>query len=156
VAAASSSTGLGVRVPTILVSPWIPQGTVSDTVYDHTSIIRTAINCFGLKDASGNPAHLQARDAIASDVSSVLTLSEPRTDTPHITPRPTVAFDPTIDRPLSGFQANLVGAAATFLQNQGRSLPYWRQIDTTQEATTRFKRYEDNARRKNSKAKPRR
>jgi hypothetical protein len=48
----------------------------------------------------------------------------------------------------------LVGAAATFLQNQNRSLPYWQQIETTQEATTRFKRYEDNVRRKNAKAKP--
>ena len=145
---------LGVRVPTILVSPWIPGETISNTVYDHTSIIRTAINCFGLKDSSGNPAHLQARDAVASDVSSVLTLSQPRTDTPNITPRPTLAFDPSIDRPLSGFQTNLVGAAAAFLQNQGRSLPYVRQIETTQEATTRFKRYEDNVRRKNTKAKP--
>ena len=145
---------LGVRVPTILVSPWIPQGTVSNTVYDHTSIIRTAINCFGLTDPSGNPAHLQARDAIASDVASVLTLSAPRTDTPHITPRPTDAFDATIDRPLSGFQANLVGAAAAVLQNQGRSLPFSLQIETTQEATTTFKRYEDNIRRKNSKATP--
>jgi len=144
---------LGVRVPTILVSPWIAQGTVSNTIYDHTSIIRTAINCFGLKDSSGNPAHLQARDQVASDVGEALTLSQPRTDTPRITPRPTLAFDPTIDQPLSGFQANLVGAAAALLQNQGRSLPYWQQIDTTQEATTRFKRYEDNIRKKNSKKK---
>jgi hypothetical protein len=66
---------------------------------------------------------------------------------------PTLAFDPTIDRPLSGFQANLVCAAATFLQNQGRSLAYWQQIETTQEATTEFKRYEDNVRRKNPEAK---
>jgi hypothetical protein len=85
-------------------------------------------------------------------VGEVLSLSQPRTDTPCITPRPTLAFDPTIDQPLSGLQANLVGAAA-LLQNQGRSLPYWQQIDTTQEATTRFKRYEENIRKKNSKKK---
>jgi hypothetical protein len=69
----------------------------------------------------------------------------------HATATP--AFDPTIDRPLSGFQANLVCAAATFLQNQGRSLAYWQQIETTQEATTGFKRYEDNVRRKIPEAK---
>src|SRR5215813_5167823 len=120
----------------------------------HTRTHARSFNCFGLKDGSGNPARLQARDAVATDVGSVLSLSQPRTDRPNITPRTTLAFDGTIDRPLSRFQANLVGAAATFLQNQGRSLPYWQQIETTQEATTRFNRYEDNVRRKNSRAKP--
>jgi hypothetical protein len=45
-----------------------------------------------------------------------------------------------IDQPLSDFQANLVGAAAALFQNQGRSLPYWQRIDTTQEATTTSRR----------------
>jgi len=31
----------GVRVPTLLISPWIEQGTVCNTVFDHTSVIRT-------------------------------------------------------------------------------------------------------------------
>ncbi len=138
----------------VVIPPTSPGG--SGFLFNRLGVrvpIRTAINCFGLKDSSGNPAHLQARDQVASDVGEALTLSQPRTDTPRITPRPTLAFDPTIDQPLSGFQANLVGAAAALLQNQGRSLPYWQQIDTTQEATTRFKRYEDNIRKKNSKKK---
>ena len=69
----------GVRVPTVLVSPLIPAGTVcrspSATSFDHTSILATLQKRFGL-------APLTARDAAASDVGSALTLSAPRTDDP--------------------------------------------------------------------------
>jgi phospholipase C len=37
---------LGVRVPTILVSPWIPKGTVVDRVFDHASIPATVTKFF--------------------------------------------------------------------------------------------------------------
>jgi len=37
---------LGVRVPTILISPWIPQGTVVDRVFDHASIPATVTKFF--------------------------------------------------------------------------------------------------------------
>ena len=37
---------LGVRVPAILVSPWIPQGTVVDRVFDHASIPATVTKFF--------------------------------------------------------------------------------------------------------------
>src|SRR5207249_1706358 len=40
---------LGVRVPAVLVSPLIKAGTISNTIYDHTSVIKTVINTFGLK-----------------------------------------------------------------------------------------------------------
>jgi phospholipase C len=33
----------GLRVPAIIVSPWVPQGTCSHTVYDHTSILRSIL-----------------------------------------------------------------------------------------------------------------
>ena len=33
---------LGVRVPTLIISPWIAKHTVDETVYDHTSLIQTA------------------------------------------------------------------------------------------------------------------
>lgn len=68
---------LGVRVPTILISPLIAEGTVArpeKSVYEHTSIIKTVQECFGL---TGN---LTNRDKYAVDVSGVLTLKEPRTD----------------------------------------------------------------------------
>jgi phospholipase C len=37
---------LGVRVPTILVSPWIPSGTVDNRVFDHASIPATVTKFF--------------------------------------------------------------------------------------------------------------
>lgn len=51
---------LGVRVPALLVSPWVGEGRVDHTVYDHTSIAAT------LKKLLGLPAFLTARDAAAN------------------------------------------------------------------------------------------
>jgi phospholipase C len=51
---------LGVRVPAILVSPWVAEGRVDHTVYDHTSIPATIKKMFGL------PRFLTVRDAAAN------------------------------------------------------------------------------------------
>lgn len=73
-------TRFGPRVPTVLISPLIQAGTVfrvsdGSTPLDHTSILKTVENRWGLQA-------LTARDAAASDISNVLTLSTPRTDDP--------------------------------------------------------------------------
>src|SRR6202050_1962418 len=73
-------TRFGPRVPTVLVSPLIAAGTVfrvaaGTTPFDHTSILKTIETRWNL------PA-LTARDAAASDVGDVLTLTQPRTDDP--------------------------------------------------------------------------
>jgi phospholipase C len=73
-------TRFGVRVPTVLVSPWIPAGTVyrvppGSTPLDHTSILATVERRFGLDP-------LTARDAAAPDVGDALVESNPRTDDP--------------------------------------------------------------------------
>src|SRR5262249_42533801 len=39
---------LGVRVPAVVVSPWIAQGTVDHTTYDHSSVPATIESLFGL------------------------------------------------------------------------------------------------------------
>ncbi|HEY2624004.1 MAG TPA: alkaline phosphatase family protein [Dyella sp.] len=70
----------GPRVPTVLVSPWIPMGTVfraadGSTPFDHTSIPKTVERRWGLPS-------LTARDAAAPDVGSVLSLTQARTDDP--------------------------------------------------------------------------
>ena len=44
----------GVRVPALIVSPWIEPGSVSTTVFDHTSIIKTILLRFA-PDALGQP-----------------------------------------------------------------------------------------------------
>ena len=73
-------TRFGVRVPAVLVSPLIPAGTIyrvpaGATPIDHTSVLKTIELRWGL------PA-LTARDAAASDLGGVLTLTTPRTDDP--------------------------------------------------------------------------
>ncbi|ULU27762.1 alkaline phosphatase family protein [Dyella terrae] len=70
----------GPRVPTLLISPLIPAGTVfrvpsGSMALDHTSILSTVEARWGV------PA-LTARDAAAPDVGNVLTLATPRTDDP--------------------------------------------------------------------------
>lgn len=74
----------GVRVPTVVVSPLIAEGTIGRpagfTPFDHTSIIKTVQNCFGLK------GHLTERDKAAPDLSCLLTLDKPRTDAPEVCP----------------------------------------------------------------------
>jgi phospholipase C len=70
----------GVRVPTVLVSPWIEAGSVfrvppGSTPLDHTSILKT------IERRCGLPA-LTARDAAAPDIGAALSLSAPRTDDP--------------------------------------------------------------------------
>jgi phospholipase C len=73
-------TRFGPRVPTVLVSPLIPAGTVlrvpaASTPFDHTSILATVEHRFSI-DA------LTKRDAAAPDVGGALTLTAPRTDDP--------------------------------------------------------------------------
>ncbi|HEV2347521.1 MAG TPA: alkaline phosphatase family protein [Actinocrinis sp.] len=71
-------TRFGPRVPTVLVSPLIPAGTVfrvpaGATPLDHTSILKTI-------EARWNLAALTARDAAAEHVGAALTLTAARTD----------------------------------------------------------------------------
>jgi len=52
---------LGVRVPTILVSPWIPANTVDNRVFDHASIPATITKFFlGDYSADRSPREMNA------------------------------------------------------------------------------------------------
>jgi phospholipase C len=111
-------TRFGVRVPAVLVSPLIPQGTILHTPndgppFDHTSIIATLRSRFGI-------GALGKRDAAAPDVGSVLTLTTPRTDDPLAAVDPPTAADPVLEAgspavgaaPSSFLIAKAVAAAA--------------------------------------------
>ncbi|HEX9164395.1 MAG TPA: alkaline phosphatase family protein [Gemmatimonadales bacterium] len=95
----------GVRVPTIMVSPYIAPGTVvrapGAVPFDHTSIIATLSRRFGL-------APLTDRDRAAPDLGGVHTLgtAEARKETPPVTARPYVPLsaEEAHDSILSGFQ----------------------------------------------------
>ena len=84
----------GVRVPALVVSPWIAPGSVSHTVFDHTSIIKTILLRFcgeaDLEDRGshlprilawldrGHPHYMGKRTAEANDLGGLLTEAAPR------------------------------------------------------------------------------
>lgn len=56
----------GVRVPAIVVSPWVEQGKVDHTLYDHSSVLATLERLFALQP-------LTDRDRHANDLLSLIT-----------------------------------------------------------------------------------
>jgi phospholipase C len=69
---------LGLRVPTLIASPWVARGSVVRERYQHTSILATVKEIFNL------PHFLTRRDASARPFTSLFTaLQSPRTDTPQ-------------------------------------------------------------------------
>lgn len=66
-------TQLGLRVPAVVVSPYIKKGTVSHTQFEHSSVPATIERAFGL-------APMTERDKHANDVIGLLTLDNPRKD----------------------------------------------------------------------------
>jgi hypothetical protein len=72
---------LGVRVPSVVVSPLIPDNLVDHTIYDHSSLLATVEKLF-------NFSPLTDRDAQANTFSHLLSLNTPRTDTPATLPEP--------------------------------------------------------------------
>lgn len=119
-------TRLGLRVPAVLVSPYLERGKVDSTIYDHTSVLASAKELFDLSD------FLTRRDAAANTVGHLVTDSK-RTGTPMTLPRaqadvplpvaPTTSLM-TADQmaatlpmasgaPLSEFQESLIGLTKT-------------------------------------------
>jgi len=84
---------LGVRIPTLLISPWIPKGLVvsappneqkpaNNSEYSLTSIIATTRKLLNMQSPP-----LTKRDAWSATFEQVLSLTEPRTDCPlHLPP----------------------------------------------------------------------
>ena len=84
----------GVRVPAIIVSPWIEPHTVSHTLFDHTSIIKTILSRFcpralqRVQQAEGKrarpgPHYPGLRVAHANHLGGLLTRSTPRPAPPR-------------------------------------------------------------------------
>jgi phospholipase C len=109
----------GVRVPAVVVSPYIPAGTKiraavdgegSGVPFDHTSIIKTVCEVFGLGGA------LTERDAAAPSLLGVLSLAAPTNggpvsiDLPPV-PAPSVRVVERAAAVPNGMQASLASAA---------------------------------------------
>jgi phospholipase C len=71
----------GVRVPAVIVSPLIPQGTVDHTLYDHASVPATLESLYGFSP-------MTKRDAGANNVLHLLSLTTPRTNCPTVLNNP--------------------------------------------------------------------
>lgn len=71
----------GVRVPAVVISPYIKKGTISHTTFDHTSVIATLRKVFDI-------GHLTNRDLKANELTPLLTLSEARKDCPKTLENP--------------------------------------------------------------------
>jgi phospholipase C len=84
---------LGVRVPAVVISPWIPKNRIDHQTYDHPSIPATLQALFAI------PA-LTNRDAAAHDVTSLLSLPAPRSDTPASLPDPVFPAAPPVAQAL--------------------------------------------------------
>ncbi|OIV93136.1 hypothetical protein TanjilG_20798 [Lupinus angustifolius] len=109
---------LGVRVPTIAISPWIEKGTVvhgpngsptPTSEYEHSSIPATVKKLFNL------PSFLTKRDEWAGTFEGIVqTRKEPRTDCPEQLPNPVKMrmSEANEDRSLSEFQQEMVQLAA--------------------------------------------
>ncbi|KAG1331821.1 non-specific phospholipase C2 [Cocos nucifera] len=116
---------LGVRVPTIMVSPWIEKGTVihgpngvpsPTSEYEHSSIPATVKKIFDLPSS-----YLTARDAWAGTFEGiVLSRTEPRTDCPVQLPTPSKIRNggANEDAKLSEFQQELMQLASVLNGDQ--------------------------------------
>ncbi|KAI4305921.1 hypothetical protein L6164_029247 [Bauhinia variegata] len=109
---------LGVRVPTIAISPWIEKGTVvhgpnvspsPTSEYEHSSVTATVKKIFNL------PSFLTQRDQWAGTFEGIVqTRTEPRTDCPEQLPEPVKIREgePKEDGKMSEFQQELMQLAA--------------------------------------------
>ncbi|KAG8496492.1 hypothetical protein CXB51_007548 [Gossypium anomalum] len=110
---------LGVRVPTLLVSPWIdkatvihePTGPTPSSQFEHSSIPATVKKLFNL-----NSNFLTKRDAWAATFENYFKLrTTPRTDCPETLPEVTTSltpWGPKEDASLSEFQVELIQLAS--------------------------------------------
>jgi len=92
---------LGVRVPAVLISPWLDPG-VLKTEFDHTSLLKYATDKWGLGPLGKRTAQTNTfADALTKRTSA-------RDDCPKIIEAPTPEDNPT-DLPLNAQQAALAG-----------------------------------------------
>lgn len=106
-------TRLGVRVPAILISPYVEKGSIDSTQYDHTSTIATARKLF-VPDWQNN--FLTQRDKAAATFEANLTLDKPRTEevdfgAPDTLARPALSMaaqQAQLDAPISAHSKAMV------------------------------------------------
>jgi phospholipase C len=98
---------LGVRVPAIVCSPWIPRNLIDHRVYEHASVPATVEHLWDLPNMTD-------RDGHARSLHDLLSLPTPRTDAPTSLPVPAASEascgdDVEVARPVTPAQARQIG-----------------------------------------------
>jgi phospholipase C len=125
---------LGFRVPAVIASPWVAKGVVDSTAYQHTSVLATLKNLYGL------PKFLTKRDAQAKPFDGMFQkLNKPRTDTPQTLPRVMLpAVPPKSDpahpanQPLDETQKEIVSGVHTLTAEASKGAPSTSSLPKTQ------------------------
>jgi phospholipase C len=104
---------LGVRVPALLVSPWVDKAR-ADTPFDHSSLLKFVIDKWGL-------APLTERVSQANSIGALIRTTGPRQDTPPTVPVPAAhqlaAVEVERDEPMNANQQALI-AFTEYLESQ--------------------------------------
>lgn len=98
---------LGLRVPTVMVSPYIKKGTVISDVHDHTSILKVLCERWDLEP-------LTERDKHAKSFTRVLNRESARCDKPTITARKYFVPRSSLDEPINHLQKAILLIMAGF------------------------------------------
>lgn len=99
---------LGVRVPTVLVSPWLDQGVIRDT-FDHTSLLKFLIDKWGLVNYMGDRVE-------SANTFETYIRKSPRVVRAVSSTAPTITYMPAQEQtPLSDHQKALIDLAATLV-----------------------------------------
>jgi len=98
---------LGVRIPAVIISPYVKRGIIDHTVFDHASISATLAALFKLPT-------LTNRDKKAATLGHLFSVEQPRDDAPLTLPAPAASGIPDCEDPLAG---QLAGDAETALGN---------------------------------------
>jgi phospholipase C len=125
----------GVRVPTVLISPWIEAGTVfrapaDSAPFDHTSILATLRDWLGIPREEMLPS---ARIAAAPTFGNVLTRTDPRRDDPVEPPIADrgivpVSADTPLTAPEKSFLASIARARNPHLSHAAAVEPLFASI----------------------------
>jgi phospholipase C len=102
----------GVRVPAVVVSPYVVNHPGDATLYDHASICRTLERCLGLA------APLTARDAGANYIMGAFPTGRARGRWPRLAPLGVFPFTRDKERPLSDLQETLRDLAVTIANHE--------------------------------------
>jgi phospholipase C len=91
----------GVRVPAVVVSPYVAQSSPDTALYDHSSVCKTLKECFGLPD------YLTKRDESANPIAGAFPTDQKRGPWPKLDALPVFPYTRDKKRPPSDLQLSL-------------------------------------------------